>query len=624
LTVNKANSSSLLVSFANPSVFGQLVTFTVTASAVAPGAGIPSGNVTFLDGANALATVSLNPAGIAFLATSALSVGTHPITVTYAGDANFNGNTSNQVNQVVNKAATTTTLVSSVNPSSFGQSVTFTATVTASAPGAGTPTGTVTFTDGATTLGTGTLAGGVATFATANLSVGTHSIVGTYGGDSSFLGASSAPLSQTVTKAPTATVLTSSVNPSVFGQPVALTATVTSIGPPVNNPGGTTRTHVTRTVQTRTTPATRAVPEAFGIGIPSGTVTFFDGATQIGTATLNNAGVGTLTIASLSVGTHTITAVYNGDSSFLTSTSGTVNQVVNKSNSNLSNVTSNANPSVFGQTVTFSTTATAAAPGAGIPTGVVTFLDNGVVIGTGTLNGSGVATFATNALAVGTHPITATYAGDGNFNPAATSGTLTQTVNKAATTTTITSSTPLAVVGGTVTYTATVSPVAPGAGLPTGTVQFRDNGVNIGNPVTLVNGVAQFTESGLTFGLHTITAVYSGDGNFLASTGTLAGGQNVGLQFIDPVNGNKLIIDVVNSKYTFITGGGVTIVSNVSVALQFATAGTRVLRFTSANPIVAEVLIDETAPGTLQGKFYVPSTGQDFVMNIPSGVKFTP
>ena len=123
---------------------------------------------------------------------------------------------------------------------------------------------------------------------------------------------------------------------------------------------------------------------------------------------------------------------------------------------------------------------------------------------------------------------------------------------------------------------------------------------------------------------HNITAIYSGDGNFLTSTGTLAGGQNVGLQFIDPVNGNKLIIDVVNSKYTFITGAGVTIVNNASVALQFATAGTRVLRFTSANPIVAEVLIDESAPGTLRAKFYVPSTGQDFVMNINSGVKFTP
>jgi hypothetical protein len=339
---------------------------------------------------------------------------------------------------------------------------------------------------------------------------------------------------------------------------------------------------------------------------------------------LNGAAVATLTVSTFSVGAHSITAVYSGDVNFLTSTSTAVNQVVNPSNSNLSNVTSNANPAVFGQSVTFSTTATAATPGAGIPTGTVTFFDNGVSIGTGALSTAGVATFTTSALAVGTHPITATYGGDVNFNPTATVGTLTETVNKAATTTTIASSAVLAVVGGTVTYTATVNPVAPGAGVPSGTVQFRDNGVNIGTPVAMVAGKASVTEGSLTFGLHTITAVYSGDGNFLASTGTLAGGQNVGLQFIDPVNNNKLIIDVVNSKYTFITGGGVTLANNVSVNLEFATAGTQVLRFTSANPIVTEVLIDSSAPGTLQGKFYVPSTGQDFVMNITSGVKFTP
>ena len=125
------------------------------------------------------------------------------------------------------------------------------------------------------------------------------------------------------------------------------------------------------------------------------------------------------------------------------------------------------------------------------------------------------------------------------------------------------------------------------------------------------------------YGVHTITAVYSGDASFLASNGTLTGGQNVGLGFTDPVNGNQLIIDVVNSRYTFIANG-TTIANNVPVTLEFTTTGTRVLRFTSANPIVAEVLIDETAPGTLQAKFFVPSTGQDFVMNITSGVKFTP
>ena len=85
-------------------------------------------------------------------------------------------------------------VVSSANPSVFGQSVTFTATVTANAPGSGTPTGTVTFMDGSTTLGTGTLNGsGVATFSTSGLSVGSHSITAVYGGDTDFTTSTSSP-----------------------------------------------------------------------------------------------------------------------------------------------------------------------------------------------------------------------------------------------------------------------------------------------------------------------------------------------------------------------------------------------------------------------------------------------
>src|SRR5439155_702363 len=95
---------------------------------------------------------------------------------------------------------TTTGLTSSVHPwSVFGQPVTFTATVTAKSPGAGTPTGTVTFKDGSITLGTGTLNGsGQATFTTSTLAVGSHSITASYGGDASFNGSTSHPLTQTV------------------------------------------------------------------------------------------------------------------------------------------------------------------------------------------------------------------------------------------------------------------------------------------------------------------------------------------------------------------------------------------------------------------------------------------
>jgi hypothetical protein len=103
------------------------------------------------------------------------------------------------VDQTVNLASTTTTLTSSLNPSMSGQSVTFTATVAATAPGSGTPTGMVNFKEGNTMLGTGMLnASGQATFTTSSLSVGTHTIVASYLGDNNFA-ASDGMVDQTVT-----------------------------------------------------------------------------------------------------------------------------------------------------------------------------------------------------------------------------------------------------------------------------------------------------------------------------------------------------------------------------------------------------------------------------------------
>src|SRR5206468_2322236 len=120
--------------------------------------------------------------------TADLAPGTHDIQAAYTGDSNF-ATSSGTLQQTVNQAATTTTLASSTNPSVFGQSVTFTATVAATVPGAGTPTGSVVFVDftTSTALGTGTLdAGGVATLSIADLAPGTHDIQATYTGDSNF------------------------------------------------------------------------------------------------------------------------------------------------------------------------------------------------------------------------------------------------------------------------------------------------------------------------------------------------------------------------------------------------------------------------------------------------------
>jgi YVTN family beta-propeller protein len=183
----------------------------------------------------------------------------------------------------VTKATPIVTLTSSLNPSTPGSSVTFTATLRLDA------TGTVTFSDGATTLGTGTIASGKATLTTTTLAPGTHVIATPYAGDANYNGATSAPLSQVVNKAAGTPTVTVSPNPTPSGSPVTITATL---------PTGAT-----------------------------GTVTIFDGTTAIGTTASIN-GTATITVQSFSQGTHSITASYSGDANFSAGASTPISLVI--------------------------------------------------------------------------------------------------------------------------------------------------------------------------------------------------------------------------------------------------------------------------------------------------------
>ena len=182
-------------------------------------------------------------------------------------------------------------------------------------------------------------------------------------------------------------------------------------------------------------------------------------------------------------------------------------------------LTASPNPSVFGQSVTF--TATVAAVGfAAIPTGSVQFVDGttnlGALVG---LDANGTANLDVSALGVGSHQITAVYAGDGNFTASTTTTSLSATVDKAAASVAIASSQSPAGFGQSLTITATVSAVDPGAGLPGGTVQFVDGSTKIGSPVSLDgSGHAALSLSTLSAGSHNLTAVYSGDADFTAAT----------------------------------------------------------------------------------------------------------
>ena len=292
--------------------------------------------------------------------------------------------------------------------------------------------------------------------------------------------------------ASTTTTLSSSVNPSAFGQATTFTATV------VPNSG------------------------TFDNG---GTVQFAVDGTNFGSPVSLSNGQATIQDSALAVGTHTITATYGGDTSFAGS-SGTLSggQVV-KQASTTTAVASSLNPSAFGQAATFTATVV---PSSGTfdNGGTVQFAVDGTSFGSPVSLSNGQATIQDSALAVGTHTITATYGGDTSF--AGSSGTLSggQVVKQASTTTAVASSLNPSAFGQAATFTATVS---PGSGTfdNGGTVQFAVDGTSFGSPVSLSNGQATIQDSALAVGTHTITATYGGDTSFAGSSGTLSGGQVV-------------------------------------------------------------------------------------------------
>ena len=281
------------------------------------------------------------------------------------------------------------------------------------------------------------------------------------------------------------TSVTTSTNPSVYGLPVTFTATVAATQP--------------------------------GNGTPTGTVTFSNGGTLLGTGNLDANGIATFSTETLTGGTHTITASYAGDANFI-ATSGNVTETVNQDTTTMV-VSASANQSVYSQPVTFTATVAAAPSGAGTPTGTVTFSDDGTLLGTGSLDANGNATFSTDTLATGTHTITVSYTGDADFT--ATSGSVTQTVNQDATTMAVSASANPSVYSQPVTFTANVAATPPGAGTPAGTVTFSDDGTLLGTVNLDDNGNATFSITTLTLGTHTITASYAGDADFTATSGSV-------------------------------------------------------------------------------------------------------
>jgi len=365
----------------------------------------------------------------------------------------------------VSAAGSSTALATSGSPVVHGQPVTFTATVTSAG---GTPSGTVTFKDGATVLGTGTLNGsGVATFTTNRLTVSgsPHSITAVYGTDGNFGSSTSSIVSQTIT-----------------------VATLTVSGVTANNK-----------VYNGSTSATLNTGSAALVGVVSGDAVSLNTGSAAGTFADGNIGINkAVTISGL-----TISGADSGNYS-LTQPAATASITVAALT-----VTANDTNRVYG---------------AADPAFIASYSGFAGTDGIGVLSGSpAFSTTATGASVVGTYPIAVTNGtlSATNYSFVFVNGQL--TITAAFSTNVVSVSANPSPTGSNVTLTATLGAIAPGAGTPGGTVQFVIDGSDFGSPATLSGGVANLNTASLAHGNHTVSAKYAGDTNFFGNTNSLGG-----------------------------------------------------------------------------------------------------
>jgi hypothetical protein len=281
--------------------------------------GATFGTMSFFRGSVLLATTSVDSSGFAAVDSSNFPPGaSSSITAVYSGNAAFTGSTSAPQTLTVNpRIITAITLAAAPNPSVVGTLVVITATISpvpigtapvvvrgrtahaaTQSPVPNANLSALAFFSGTTRLGFGQInQSGVATFNTSTLPVGSSNITATYGGSPGFAGSTSAILVVVVTPLPVSTTTTLSpiTSPGTVGQPLTFTATVSP------TPSGT----------------------------PTGTVSFFNGQTLVGTGTVNSSGIATFTTSSLAEGTISINAVFSGNALFLTSESEPQTVVIN-------------------------------------------------------------------------------------------------------------------------------------------------------------------------------------------------------------------------------------------------------------------------------------------------------
>jgi hypothetical protein len=476
--INRADTLTGITSNIQSAAIGQNITFTAT---VGSSGGTPTGTVQFYDSqSGALGSPATLSSGSASLIIGLSTLGTHTISATYSGDANFNLSSTTTPQPIVVVANTTTTsiaLTGGTSPSTYGTLLTFQASVTSG--GTGTPGGTVNFNDnGGTTIGSGILNNsGIATFSTSTLGGGSHSITAVYIGDGINFGGSTSstavPLtvnqaSQTITFGALATQTYGNA-PFTLGATASsnLTVSYTSSNTGVATVSGNIVTIVgagTTTITASQTgdsnyAAAVSVPQSLIVNQASQTITFGALAAQTygnGTFTLNatassgftvsytssNPSVASISgnvVTLVSAGSTTITASQAGNSNYaaaasvqqlltvnkatLTVTADNQNKAFNAINPTLtwtySGFVNSETASVLSGSPSLSTSATTTSPTGSYP----------ITVSIGTLQASNYTfNLVDGTLTIGLLPQTITFGalpakayGDADFSPGAAS-----------------------------------------------------------------------------------------------------------------------------------------------------------------------------------------------------------
>ncbi len=555
-------TTTSLVSTVSPSTsVGDQVSFTATVTPISPYAGPPTGTVSFattggvISGCSAVPLSQLTP-DTATCTTTYTGPADNSVQAVYSGDSLFAGSS--------NYTSTTTTLTSSDGGTAVaGETVTYSAAVADVGASAPAPTGTVTFTDSAglvsncsdqtlSVQGSELVAQCSVLYPTALSSPDT--VTATYNGDAATFG-SAGTLTESVGQASTTTSVTSSDNgTAVAGETVTYTASVGVVSP--------------------------------GTGTPTGTIDFSDSAGAISDCSsvpLTGASAQcTVTYTAPLTAPDIITASYSGDGNYQSSSEDTFSEAVSQA-ATTTDLSSSSASVVVGQPVTITATIGIVSPGAGTPTGTVSFSDTAGVIGAACpsqsvseVSGAYVATCTTSfpAAIPGGDSVSASYSGDGNFSGSQSTSAAVISVGEAHTTTTVSAVSPV-VVGQPVTYQATVGVQAPGSGTPTGSVTFTGLGSGVlCAAAPLSGGSATCTTSYTSPGSPSVTATYNSDGNFASSTSAA---------YTEVVNQDSTVTTLTASPDPAVAGQPTTLTAAVLVSSPGVSTPTGTVNFTSGS-----------------------------------------